>query len=122
MIRRMSTWIWVCCLILTSTPHVASAGPMLTVGTEGANYTSLQDALAAVTVQDTTIQFIDSAVYNETSAPSLGGSGPDWQDARLGARALAVGPNHDVPAAPSTLCCVIRGGLEAAWRQWRFTG
>ena len=75
MMSNMSKWVWVVCALVVSTAHVASAGPIFTVGQSGADYTSLQDALAAVTVQDTTIQFIDSAVYNETSAPSLGGSG-----------------------------------------------
>lgn len=61
----MKTWFGVCLVIGVAT-QFAAAG-VLTVGQSGADYTNLASAVAAVTETNSTIRFIDSATYNESS-------------------------------------------------------
>lgn len=70
MIIRISRSVCVWGAIVLGAALSASAAT-ITVGKSGADYTTLQAALSAVSATYTTIRFIDSETYDESNQPSL---------------------------------------------------
>ena len=70
MIGRISKLILVGFVVL-GCAQFASAQTTITVGASGADYTTFNDACDAVTTTDTTIRFIDSGTYVQSTQRNM---------------------------------------------------